>query len=51
MAASNVKLVDPASPTKALEAARAGRFSALGDFDEHLEDVTVDFLRNSAITV
>ncbi|KAL8287659.1 hypothetical protein RQP46_003517 [Phenoliferia psychrophenolica] len=46
---SPLTLSDPTSPLKALEQVRAGKQTALGDFDEHVEDVKVDWLKNAAI--
>jgi len=44
-------LADPASPSAALDAVRVqGLHRQFGDFDDHLEDVTIDWLRNSPIS-
>lgn len=45
----HLTLADANSPPKALEQVRLGKHKALGDFDEHTEDVTVDWLRNAVI--
>lgn len=46
-----ITLSDPSIPSKALEHVRAGRHKALGDFDEHLEDVKVDWLKNADVVL
>ncbi|KAF9518539.1 hypothetical protein BS47DRAFT_1325296 [Hydnum rufescens UP504] len=44
-------LADPASPSVALEAVRVqGLHHQFGDFDDHLEDVTIDWLRNAPVS-
>ena len=44
-------LADPASPSAALDAVRVqGLHRQFGDFDDHLEDVSIDWLRNSPIS-
>ncbi|GAA6001758.1 hypothetical protein JCM10207_002301 [Rhodosporidiobolus poonsookiae] len=48
---ARLTLSDPAIPTTALEHVKAGRHAALGDFDEHLEDPTVDWLRNAKVVL
>ncbi|BGP21672.1 uncharacterized conserved protein encodedby sequence overlapping the COX4 gene [Rhodotorula toruloides] len=51
LSSARISLADPSAPTKALEQVRQGRHKLLGDFDEHLEDVGVDWLRNAAVAV
>ncbi|KAK4332360.1 Uncharacterized protein family UPF0172 [Rhodotorula toruloides] len=51
LSSARISLADPSAPTKALEQVRQGRHKLLGDFDEHLEDVRVDWLRNAAVSV
>lgn len=51
LASAKLTLSDPSAPQKALEQVRAGRHAALGDFDEHLEDVRVDWLRNAGVSL
>lgn len=51
LSSARISLADPSSPTKALEQVRQGRHRLLGDFDEHLEDVRVDWLRNAAVSI
>ncbi|GAA5941102.1 hypothetical protein JCM3775_001306 [Rhodotorula graminis] len=51
LSSAKLTLADPASPTKALAAVREGQHRLVGDFDAHLEDVTVDWLRNARISV
>ncbi|KAF9046651.1 hypothetical protein BJ165DRAFT_1345730 [Panaeolus papilionaceus] len=44
---SPFQLSDPSSPQKALELVKEqNAHFAFGDFDDHLEDVTIDWLRN-----
>jgi len=44
-------LEDESSPEYALRAIRdEGLQSKLGDFDDHLEDISVDWLRNPAVS-
>ncbi|ORY75053.1 hypothetical protein BCR35DRAFT_281011 [Leucosporidium creatinivorum] len=47
----NITLSDPSIAAKALDTVRTGRYAALGDFDEHLEDVTVDWLKNAKVVL
>ncbi|KAI5478442.1 hypothetical protein MNV49_005083 [Pseudohyphozyma bogoriensis] len=42
-------LADPSSPTKALAQVKAGKHALLGDFDDHAEDVRVDWLSNAHV--
>jgi len=51
LSSAKLSLADPASPTKTLAAVREGQHRLVGDFDAHLEDVTVDWLRNARISV
>lgn len=51
LSSARISLADSSAPTKALEQVRQGRHKLLGDFDEHLEDVRVDWLRNAAVSV
>ncbi|GAA5994878.1 ER membrane protein complex subunit 8/9 family protein [Rhodotorula paludigena] len=51
LASAKLTLSDTSAPQKALEQVRAGRHAALGDFDEHLEDVRVDWLRNAGVSL
>ncbi|TNY21059.1 hypothetical protein DMC30DRAFT_416358 [Rhodotorula diobovata] len=51
LSSAKLTLSDPSIPTKALAAVRAGQPGLVGDFDAHLEDVTVDWLRNARIAV
>lgn len=45
------RLADPQSPTRALKAVRDARLHReLGDFDDHLEDASIDWLKNQHIT-
>lgn len=46
---SKVALADPLVPGAALEDVKARTFLRLGDFDEWLEDTSVDWLANSKI--
>ncbi|GAA5832291.1 hypothetical protein JCM11251_004309 [Rhodosporidiobolus azoricus] len=46
LSAANISLSDASAPQKALEQVKAKRHASLGDFDEHLSDATVDWLRN-----
>ncbi|GAA6036916.1 hypothetical protein JCM8097_006352 [Rhodosporidiobolus ruineniae] len=48
---STLALSDTSAPTKALEQIKAKKHVALGDFDEHLEDPRVDWLRNAGVAV
>jgi len=48
---SSFTLSSPSTPSVALAKIRAGVASELGDFDDHLEDLTVDWLRNAAVTL
>jgi hypothetical protein len=48
---SLLTLSDPSSPSKALEQIKTGRQASLGDFDGHLEDPRVDWLRNAAVAI
>ncbi|KAH7908832.1 Metallo-dependent hydrolase [Hygrophoropsis aurantiaca] len=46
---SSISLANPASPSQAIALVRdAQRHYKFGDFDDHLEDVTIDWLRNQA---
>ncbi|KAF9221614.1 Metallo-dependent hydrolase [Gyrodon lividus] len=46
---SQIMLVDPESPSRAVALVRDYRMHhEFGDFDDHLEDVTIDWLRNTA---
>ncbi|GAA5904235.1 hypothetical protein JCM6882_003175 [Rhodosporidiobolus microsporus] len=49
LSAANVTLSDASAPQKALEQVKARRHPSLGDFDEHLSDPTVDWLRNAGV--
>ncbi|BGP44868.1 hypothetical protein JCM10450v2_000683 [Rhodotorula kratochvilovae] len=51
LSAAKITLSDPSAPAKALAAVRAGQHKLLGDFDAHLEDATVDWLRNARVAV
>ncbi|KII90514.1 hypothetical protein PLICRDRAFT_173916 [Plicaturopsis crispa FD-325 SS-3] len=41
-------LADPSSPARAVAAVHARAHAKFGDFDDHLEDVSVDWLKNEA---
>ncbi|KAJ7781768.1 hypothetical protein DFH07DRAFT_791439 [Mycena maculata] len=46
---SNFQLSSPDLPRRAISLVREqGRHKTFGDFDDHLEDVTIDWLRNTA---
>ncbi|KAJ7195434.1 hypothetical protein GGX14DRAFT_474724 [Mycena pura] len=45
---SNFQLTSPDLPRRALAYVSEGRHESFGDFDDHLEDVTIDWLRNIA---
>jgi len=46
-ASSQFKLQQPSSPSRALELIRQSKLQEkFGDFDDHLEDVSIDWLRN-----
>lgn len=51
MPSSKFSLTDPTIVPRAREQARAGKHKQLGDFDEYLEDVTIDWLNNKGIAV
>lgn len=51
LSAASITLTDTTIPAKALEQVRAGSYKQLGDFDEHLEDVRVDWLSNKSVRV
>ncbi|GAA6047271.1 hypothetical protein JCM3770_001860 [Rhodotorula araucariae] len=51
LSSARIALSDPSAPAKALAAIRAGKHKLVGDYDAHLEDATVDWLRNAQITV
>jgi hypothetical protein len=46
-----LSIADASIPETALQRVRAGEHRRLGDFDEHLQDVTVDWLDNAQVTV
>lgn len=49
---SQITLVNPASPSHAVALVRDNRLhDKFGDFDDHLEDVTIDWLSNKACTI
>lgn len=51
LSSAKISLADPSTPSKALEAARRGRSAELGDFDDHLADASIDWLRNPRVQV
>ncbi|GAA5894398.1 hypothetical protein JCM5296_005156 [Sporobolomyces johnsonii] len=51
LSSANLTLSDPSIPSVALSHVKSGRHSLLGDFDEHLEDVKVDWLRNAQVVL
>ncbi|GAA5857194.1 hypothetical protein JCM8547_009363 [Rhodosporidiobolus lusitaniae] len=51
LSSANITLSDPSSPAKALEQVKLNRHTFLGDFDEHLADVKVDWLRNASVVL
>ncbi|KIJ62582.1 hypothetical protein HYDPIDRAFT_176400 [Hydnomerulius pinastri MD-312] len=51
-AGSQITLANPASPSSAVSLVRDHHLHhKFGDFDDHLEDVTIDWLRNSACII
>ena len=49
---SHYKLESTDVPSRALELVRKSRLQEkIGDFDDHLEDVSVDWLRNSVLNI
>lgn len=49
---SQVTLVNPASPSHAVALVKDNRLhDQFGDFDDHLEDVTIDWLSNKACII
>ncbi|KAI5122254.1 hypothetical protein M0805_007119 [Coniferiporia weirii] len=51
-AASNFRLTPPSAAARVLELIRDSKMhQKLGDFDDHLEDVSIDWLRNSDCNV
>ncbi|BGP12813.1 hypothetical protein JCM10213_008074 [Rhodosporidiobolus nylandii] len=51
LSAANVTLSDSSAPSKALDQIKARRHHTLGDFDDHLSDASVDWLRNAGVSL
>ncbi|GAA5918863.1 hypothetical protein JCM1841_002779 [Sporobolomyces salmonicolor] len=51
VSSAHLSLSDPSIPSVALSHVKSGRHALLGDFDEHLEDVKVDWLRNAQVVL
>ncbi|KAK4057981.1 hypothetical protein OIO90_000720 [Microbotryomycetes sp. JL221] len=49
LSASQLQLESNTIPVTAVKRARAGEYRSLGDFDDHLEDTTVDWLENKHV--
>lgn len=48
---SSFTLTSPTTPADTLDKIQSGVALSLGDFDDHLEDLTVDWLRNAKVTM
>ncbi|KWU43628.1 UPF0172-domain-containing protein [Rhodotorula sp. JG-1b] len=51
LASAKISPSDSSIPQKAFSAARKGRYAELGDFDDHLSDSSVDWLRNPRVAL